>query len=484
MRLQTHHYAHPAERLVLLASSWLALTLLVLILGALVALMVVRPINALLTIVLGIILLGLFVGGGIIGLLRIQPWLDGLKSSSRRAGPSRHRRVHAASERAANRLAMPGTPPVHVLPTDDIDSFTISLGIPTIFVSRGLVEALSDNQLVAALGHEIGHIKGGHARLLTLVRLPLRAQLAHSVLLTPFALAWVALRWWAGVAELSADRAAAIAAGGPEPVAQRLAARASGGEDDGADIDLHRYLTHATDQAGWQLAEEELHLARPRMARRIIEVARFADSRRFTACLGIVGDLQIAVSDLPMNPGSVGVLPHIAIGIMAGLWLTPIALGITIALGAPEPRVERLATEPEVEVFSPDQVPETAVPDDDVEVFRPDRVPESPPPPEEDTEAFQRPQPAEEELDQQLSAMLELARQYRDEGELQQAREMLEQAVLTDPTSAEAHYLLAWVHIDAGNRDLARAEFTATVNLADPDSEMYREAEAALERME
>lgn len=473
MRLKTADYAHPAERLTLLASAWLALTLVLLVEVALVALIVVRPVNAVAAVILGVILLAVFNGGAIVGVLGIKPWLDGLRASARRAGPTRHRRVHEAFERAAGRLAVPGTPPIFVLPSSDLDTFTIAWGIPAVFVTRGLAERLNDLELRAALGHELGHLKGGHSRLLTLVRLPLRAELAHKALLAPFGLFWLVLRWWASLAELSADRAAAIAAGGPEPVAGWLSAAASDTDDRNAEIELHRYLTQTADEVGMRIAEEDLHLAYPGVARRIIAVARFTDSRRFNACLGIVGDLQIPVTALPRDPGSAGILPHVAIGMLAGLWLTPLTLGLTIALGAPQPSAPPPPARQAAEPFSPEVVPD--------EEPRVGTVAEAERPRHEDPGADIR---AQGEREEQLQAMLGLARSYKDSGEYDQAREIIEQVLMVDPSLAEAHYLLAWVHVDAGDRDLARAEFMATINLAPPGSEMYREAEAALERMQ
>lgn len=460
MRLRTADFRHPAERLTLLAAAWLALTLLLLVEFALIALIAVRPVNSILAVTAGSALLLVFNGGLVLGLLRIEGWLNDLKNAARRAGPTRHKRVHEAFECAAERLSVPATPPIYVMPTDDLDCFSISWGVPATFVSEGLVERLSDLELRAALGHELGHLKAGHSRLRTMALLPLRAQLLHITLLAPFALAWLALRWWAAVAELSADRAAAIAAGGPEPVAYWLsstAARAHGAPR----LDLHRYLTETTDEAGWKLAQEELHLARPEVAKRIIEVARFTDSRRFNACLAIAGDLKIPVVEMPRNPGSAGIVPHVAIGMLAGIWLAPLTLGLLIALES-SPHAER----------SPDLVPE-------IEAFSPDALAEEEPAESRETPAAT----AREAAATQVDAMLGLARSYKNEGNLAQARAVLEELLLADPANAEGHYLLAWVHVDMDNRSLARGEFIATMNLAEPGSEMHREATAALERM-
>jgi hypothetical protein len=364
---------------------------------------------------------------------------------------------------ASRRLSTPGTPPIYVIPLDEVDSFTIAWGVPEIFVTEGMTRALGDLELRAALAHELAHLKGRHSRLLTLVRLPLTARLAPTLLLAPFALAWLGLRWWAGVAELSADRAAAIAAGGPEPVARWLSAAIGHGPSALGEVGLHRYLSHGVHEPAWDLAEEDLHAISPAIARRIVELARFTVSAKFTACLGIIGDLNLpAINDRP-DPASPGVLPHVAIGVLAGLWLTPVAVWLTLSMSAP-PRVQPVPiARPQVESFDPELAPEPAA-------EPPAVVPEAPPGSITGENAVQ--------------GMLDLARMHKEREEYDRALRVLQDLLEIDLENAEAHYLLAWTWIGLGEREKAVEEFTATVNLTDPDDEMHQEAEAALERMQ
>lgn len=469
MRLSVRDYRHPGETLTLIASVWLAITLLLLAEVVMLGLIIVRPFFAPLSLLLGVALFIIFHAGLALGLSRIGPHVRGLRAASRRAGPTGHPDVHEAAEKAAGRIAAPGTPPVYIVPVHELDSFTISWDRPEIFISQGLAESLGPLELRAALAHELAHLKGHHARLLTLVRLPLSAELAPGILLVPFALAWLALRWWASVAELSADRAAAIAAGGAEPVARWLSAVMSD-QTGGESLTLHRYFTHAPDEPAWELAREQLHELDARVGRRVVELARFAASRKFANCLGIIGDLRLpAIEDHP-DPSAGGLMAHVTIGMLAGLWLTPITIALTVALGAPQS-----AAFPPVAV---DYVAEEAPPVSD---FDPQAAPvpaESAP-----TDPGSSSGPVSLSGADAIEGMLEMARIHKDRGEYALARRMLEDLLNLDPTVAEAHFLLAWTWIGLGEQANAVQEFTATANLTEPGDEMHEEAVAALKRL-
>ncbi len=460
MRLRTSDYRHPAELPTFVASAWLAITLLMLAEALMVWLVLARPLYAPASMALGIVLLLAFHAGLVWGIVGIRGHADGLRRAGRRAGPSRHGRVDQAAEDAARRLAAPGTPPIYVIPVGEVDSFSIAWGsVPDIFVTEGMIRGLGDLELRAALAHELAHLKGHHARLLTLVRLPLTARLAPTLLLAPFALAWLALRWWASVAELSADRGAAIAAGGPEPVAHWLSAAIGHDELDARDVNLHRYLADGAQETVWELAEEDLHVIAPLVARRIIELARFATSAKFTVCLAIIGDLNLPSIDRRPDPASSGVLPHVATGMIAGLWLTPIAIWLTLIAGAP-PEAPRTT----VQSFAP------------VESFDPEMAPATVPEAEAPAGAMVGADAAQ--------GMLELARMHKEREEYDKALRVLQDLLAIDVENAEAHYLLAWTWVGLEQPQKAVAEFTATANLTDPSDEMHKEAVAALERME
>ncbi|MFW5867892.1 MAG: M48 family metalloprotease [Armatimonadota bacterium] len=422
MRLRTSDYRHPAELPTFIASAWLSITLLTIAEALMLSLVVLRPFYAPAAVALGVVLLVVFHLGLVWGLVGIKRHRDGLHRAGRRIGPTRHSQVHEAAEVACRRLATPGTPPIYVLPVDEVDSFSIAWGVPEIFVTEGMARRLGDLELRAALGHELAHLKSHHARWLTLVRLPLAAQLAPTLLLAPFALAWLGMRWWAEVAERTADRGAAIAVGGPEPVAHWLAAAL--GHDRAP---LRRHFTRAAPEADWEVAEAELHAIVPALARRIVRLAQFTASAKFTNCLGIVGDLNLPVIRDRPDPASAGVMPHVLIGLLAGLWLTPVAIWLTVAISTPPAQRSVEAPRSSVERFDPETTIEGA---DDVDE---DRAPAPAPPSAGSLSGAGA-----------VEGMLELGRMHKEREEYDRARRVLQDLLEIDPTIAEAHYLLAW----------------------------------------
>lgn len=463
MRLTPADYRHPAEQPALVAGLWLAVTLLLAVHGLALILIVTPPLGAWPLRIIGALVIVLLDLGLGLGLVRLSGHLAEVRSAARPVGPVHYPRVHRAAQLAAERLHLPATPPVLVLSDLDLRSFTLAWRRSEIVVTEGLIEKLGDLELRAALAHEMGRIRGGRSRLVALIAEPLRARLVHPVLLGCFALAWLGLRPWDRAAQLSADRAAAIAVGGAEPVAGWLNLTLEHSTE-ALDPELRHYLTFGADHFDRVYAEAELRQSHPTIARRVIELARFVRSRRFANCLAIIGDLQLEVQPTP-DPASAGVLPFVTIGVLAGLWLAPVTVALTLALGAPEPAsaTALTATEPP---------PTTAFDPNAPETIAPSSAPEAPAP------AAPTPGSAED-----LAGLLEVARIHKNHGDLANARRTLESILLRDPTMVEAHYMLAWVHAQAGDRDLAADEFRAVVNLADPESEQYRQAAEALKRL-
>ncbi len=480
MRLTAADYKHPSELPSFFAGTGLALTLLIAVEALLLWLAIAAPIAPTVSRTVGIVLLVLLNIGGIAGFVRTRAYHRSLRASGRPVGPTRMARVHEASEEVARRLGLPATPPIYVLPMDNIDSFSLGLKTREVFITEGLVEQLDDLELRAALAHEFAHLRGGHVGVLTLVWTPLRARLLHPVLLGPQSLARMAMQSWLRAAELSADRAAAIATRGMEPVAHWLSAEVADPEEPG--LDLHRYLSYLS-QEQWRAAAEELRRSWPEVGARIAELARFVHSRKFARCLAIVGDLQIAPPEAD-DPAAAGVMPWVAIGLLAGIWLAPLTIAITLALG--EPQVPTTTPTTDSRRFDPEMIEDYGVPPEDAGARNPFASREREEEPADQADAADTlprledtgPVTATEE------GLLELARQHKDRGEYDKAKRALDDLLVRNPTIAEAHYLMAWVAVELGERERALAEFQATVNLTEPDTQMHQEAAQALERME
>lgn len=464
MRLTAADYRHPAELPALVAGLWLAATLLLAAHALAIVLLVAPPLEAWPVRVLGALALALLDTGLVLGLARLPGHIAGMRASARPVGPTNYERIHRAAELAAQRLHLPATPPVLLLTEARATSFTLAWERPEIYVTEGLADALDDLELRAALAHEMARLRDRRMQLVTVVAEPLRARLVHPLLRGGFALAWLALRGWDRAARLSADRAAAIAVGGAEPVAAWLT-EAVEQSPEALEADLRHYLTFGADRFDRAYAEAELRITHPTVAWRIIELARFVRSERFANCLAIIGDLNLEVQPRVADPGRANVGSYVTMGMLAGLWLAPLTVAITLALGAPqaEPVVAPVASAPPAATFDPNAP----------EALAPARPPTASP--------FEPTTTTPGSYD--LAGLLEVARIHKDHGDLGNARRTLESILLRDPMMVEAHYMLAWVHAQAGDKDLAADEFRAVLNLADSNSERYQEAAEALERL-
>lgn len=93
------------------------------------------------------------------------------------------------------------------------------------------------------------------------------------------------------------------------------------------------------------------------------------------------------------------------------------------------------------------------------------------------------------ELDSSLQLAVARAKRVKAEGDLATATDILEQALRDAEAQGRSvahlqlHWHLAWLYAARGNTDGAMVMFRTVLDLADPDSEEYREARAALGRL-
>ena len=168
-----------------------------------------------------------------------------------RVSPTQYARVHELYRRAATVLDPPAEYPVFVSQTPFVNAGAYGMARPFIIVNSAALLLMDDDELQFVLGHEIGHIMSGHVLYTTmmviLVQLaergfPLVGLAARAIL--------IGLMEWYRKAELSSDRAGALAVQDPD-VGMRVMLKFAGGGR-GSETNLPEFIRQADEyrQAG------------------------------------------------------------------------------------------------------------------------------------------------------------------------------------------------------------------------------------------
>jgi len=203
-------------------------------------------------------------------------------------------RVHQRFTEAASTLDVAELPELYVTQRPIIHGEAIGMDKPFIVITTAAVEKLDDDELRAMLGHEIGHVRSGHAVYKTIMMI--LTKWAANVSWLP--IGTIALRaiiaamyeWWRK-AELSADRAGLLA--GQDPAASiRLLMKMAGGGDL-SQIDTAAFLEQAAEyEGGGDLRDSFLKIgmtayrSHPVPVARASELRKWVDSGEYARILG------------------------------------------------------------------------------------------------------------------------------------------------------------------------------------------------------
>ena len=192
-------------------------------------------------------------------------------------------RVYQRFTEAASALDVAELPELFVSQAPIINGQAIGLDRPFIVITTAAVEKLDDDELRALLGHEIGHVRSGHALYKTIMMILTRWAANLSWLpVGAIALRGIIaamLEWWRK-AELSADRAGLLA--GQDPAASlRLLMKLAGGGDL-SQIDTAAFLEQASEyESGGDLRDSFLKLGMTVYSSHPVPVSRAADLRKW-----------------------------------------------------------------------------------------------------------------------------------------------------------------------------------------------------------
>ena len=204
-------------------------------------------------------------------------------ANSIRVDHRQYPRVYQRFTEAAATLDVAELPQLFVAQSPIINGQAIGIDKPFIVITTAAVEKLDDEELRALLGHEIGHVRSGHAVYKTIMIL--LTNLAASISWVP--IGTLALRtviaamfeWWRK-AELSADRAGLLAGQDPSASIRLLMKLAGGG--DLTQIDTAAFLEQAAEyEGGGDLRDSFLKLGMTAYSSHPVPVARAADLRKW-----------------------------------------------------------------------------------------------------------------------------------------------------------------------------------------------------------
>ena len=146
-----------------------------------------------------------------------------------RLGPNQGAKLHSSFVQAAQILDVPVLPELYLSNYPMIDSYSSGLNQPSVTLSQGCLTMLSDAEIFALIGHELGHLKCQHGvnkALAAIVGSIGASGIASALPVVGGAAVYgitAGLTHWSRMAEFSGDRAALLVVQDPLVVANVIA---------------------------------------------------------------------------------------------------------------------------------------------------------------------------------------------------------------------------------------------------------------------
>ena len=165
-------------------------------------------------------------------------------------GPQQLPELWTVYERAGETLDMPVLPDLYTTYLGAPFAMAIGAGRPMVVVSSQFVELLDPDEVWAVSGHELGHVLADHVLYTTTLQILLQLQGTLPFLIRlPYRAVLAVLLEWSRSAELTADRAGALACRDPVTYCRMLMVMAAGVPS--SRLDLDAFLRQASEYEEW-----------------------------------------------------------------------------------------------------------------------------------------------------------------------------------------------------------------------------------------
>ena len=173
-----------------------------------------------------------------------------LLANAVKIGPQQLPELWRVYERAGETLDMPALPDLYTTYLGSPNAMAIGAGRPIIVVSSQFVELLDPDEVWAVSGHELGHVLADHVLYTTTLAILLQLQGVLPFLIRlPYRAVLAVLLEWSRSAELTADRAGALACRDPLAYCRMLMVMAAGVPS--SRLDLDAFLLQASEYEEW-----------------------------------------------------------------------------------------------------------------------------------------------------------------------------------------------------------------------------------------
>ena len=176
-----------------------------------------------------------------------------------KASATQLKSLYEKLEYAARILDIPVLPELYVVQDARANAYTFGVEKCSIAISSGLLDLMSDEEIISVLAHELGHIKANHVLYKTASRL--MVTLADNIAQKTFGLGGIvlyplqiALLRWDRASELSSDRASLLVVKNPLVVLRSLMKMAGGTAAMAKELNIDAFIEQAE---GYEKTQDE-----------------------------------------------------------------------------------------------------------------------------------------------------------------------------------------------------------------------------------